>query len=96
MKNLELIKQIDKEAMDKIIERAVPYENLSNVPVWRSMSTDAILSGVVYRSSRARATKDLNKKLDDIYDSINYLRFVGVLVKEELEREKRLKSERSS
>ena len=86
--NMELIKEIDDLATEKIIERSSSYENLSELPSWRQMSTEAILSGVVYRSSRARVTKDLYKKLDDILDTLNYIRFVGVLVKEELERQK--------
>jgi hypothetical protein len=89
--NITKIKEIDREAMDKILERAVPYENLTATPVWRQMSIDAILSGVVYRGSRARATKDLNKAYDDILDAINYLRFAGVLMKEEIERQKQVK-----
>ena len=87
---IRLMKQVEQDAWEKIYERAIPYENLTEIPVWRSMSTDAILSGVVYRSSRARATKDLNKKYDDIIDAINYLKFVGVLVKEEIERQKKV------
>jgi hypothetical protein len=92
--DLGKMKQVDADAFSKITERSVTYG--TETPAWRLMSVDAMLSGVIYKTDRARVTKDLNKKYDDILDDINYLRFVGVLVKEEMERQKKLESTSSN
>lgn len=82
------IKSVDDDATALLIKRSGVYG--TQFPAWRFMSIDAILCGVIYKSDRARVTKDLNKKYDDIKDAINYLRFVGVRVKEEIECQKSL------
>ena len=45
---------------------------------WALMGLDSLLSGAMYKCDRARSTFDLDKKLDDVLDAINYLRFVAV------------------
>ncbi len=81
---------VDNLATEKLIDRDSSYRNTSGVPAWQLMSVDEILHGVIYKSARARVTKDLNKQLDDITDAINYLRFAGVHVMEEIERGKKV------
>ena len=80
------MRSVDQDAFVKITERTESYGR--ETPAWRLMSVDAMFGGIIYKTDRARVTKDLYKKYDDLLDSINYLRFVGVLIKEELERQK--------
>jgi len=50
------------------------------------MSLDALLSGAYYKVNRAMFTSEPNKKLDDVLDAINYLRFVAIRLLEEIEK----------
>jgi len=45
---------------------------------WGLMSLDALLSGAYYKVNRAMFTFEPNKRLDDVLDAINFLRFVAI------------------
>jgi hypothetical protein len=51
---------------------------------WALMSLDALLCGAYYKVNRAMFTGEPNKKLDDVLDAINYLRFVAIRLLEEM------------
>ena len=47
---------------------------------WALMSLDSLLSGAMYKCDRARFTPDPLKRLDDVLDAMNYLRFTAVRI----------------
>jgi len=67
------IRRVDKAALDIITSREGTY--MDNFAL---MGLDSLLSGALYKCDRARFTQDRDKKLDDIYDAINYLRFTAI------------------
>lgn len=82
----EYFDEVTKAADAILVKRAEVYDNDTNRPTWSFIKPDSILAGVIYRAERARATQDMEKKLDDIYDAINYLRFAGALFRQALDR----------
>ena len=67
------IKMVDRAALDIITSREGTY--MDNFAL---MGLDSLLSGALYKCDRARFTHDREKRLDDIYDAINYLRFTAI------------------
>ena len=65
-----LLNRVDKLAKGIKADRQGLYEDQ-----WIWMSLDSLLYAAIYKAERARLTQDLGKKLDDILDAINYLRF---------------------
>ncbi|MEM3692451.1 MAG: hypothetical protein QXI39_00300 [Candidatus Bathyarchaeia archaeon] len=53
---------------------------------WLLMDLNALLCGAYYKINRAMFTRDEAKKLDDLLDSLNYLRFVIARLLDENER----------
>jgi len=51
---------------------------------WAVMNLDSLLSGAMYKVDRARTTFDLLKRLDDVLDAINYLRFSAIRILKEI------------
>ncbi|MCW1308352.1 MAG: hypothetical protein OH337_04035 [Candidatus Parvarchaeota archaeon] len=49
---------------------------------WALMSLDALLCGAYYKVNRAMFTSEPSKKLDDLLDALNYLRFAIVRLME--------------
>jgi len=46
---------------------------------WRRMTMEGLLYGAFYKIDRARTNREnLTKKLDDVLDAINYLKFYAV------------------
>ncbi|MEM2367016.1 MAG: hypothetical protein QXQ50_02135 [Candidatus Bathyarchaeia archaeon] len=69
----QALRQVDKLSYQIMDSRKGFYQDN-----WALMSLDSLLSGAMYKCDRARTTFDLAKKLDDVLDAINYLRFVAV------------------
>jgi len=67
------LKQVDKLAYQIIESRKGFYQDN-----WALMGLDSLLSGAMYKCDRARTTFNLEKKLDDVLDAINYLKFVAI------------------
>jgi len=79
------LKQIDKLTNQILDSRKGLYQDN-----WALMTLDSLLSGAMYKCDRARTTFDLDKKLDDVLDAINYLKFVAVRLLEQLSQKDKL------
>jgi len=66
----EILKRVDELTKQIKSDRQGLYQDQ-----WVWMSLDSLLYAAIYKAERARLTQDLGKKLDDILDAINYLRF---------------------
>ena len=73
VKKKEAFKQVDKLTNQILESRKAIYQDN-----WALMSLDALLCGAFYKVNRAMFTNDPNKRLDDVLDAINYLRFVAI------------------
>lgn len=71
------------ELADKILDsrRGIYQDN------WALMSLDALLCGAYYKVNRAMYTNEPSKKLDDLLDALNYLRFAIIRLLEEADRQ---------
>lgn len=74
---MEQIKIFDDTSYKILEDRAEQYDNYT-IPVWKRMSLDALFGGAVYKIERARHTDYMPKKIDDVRDAMNYIRFIGV------------------
>lgn len=81
----QAFKTVDKLASQILESRKPVYQDN-----WALMSLDSLLSGAMYKCDRARTTFDLEKKLDDVLDAINYLKFVAVRLLSEKSKRNRL------
>jgi len=75
------LREVDRLSYKIMGERKGTYQDN-----WALMSLDSLLSGAMYKCDRARTTFDLAKKLDDVLDAINYLRFSAIRILDEVGR----------
>ena len=68
------------QLVDHLVKRIKKSRNKVYQDQWMWMSFDSLLYAAAYKIERARLTKDLDKKLDDLLDAINYLRFAAARV----------------
>lgn len=68
------------ETVFKLCEKIRNKRNITYGGNWVYMSLESLLYGACYKCERARFTSDLNKKLDDVLDAINYLMFVAIRI----------------
>jgi len=66
--------------VDRMVKNVKQSRNAIYRDQWMWMSFDSLLYAATYKIERARLTKDLDKKLDDLLDAINYLRFAAARV----------------
>ena len=75
------------QLVDHLVKRIKKSRNKVYQDQWMWMSFDSLLYAAAYKIERARLTKDLDKKLDDLLDAINYLRFATARVLMEKKRD---------
>ena len=73
--------------VDRMVKNVKQSRNVIYQDQWMWMSFDSLLYAATYKIERARLTKDLDKKLDDLLDAINYLRFAAARVLMEKKRD---------
>jgi len=73
--------------VDSLVREVKKQRNRTYQDQWMWMSFDSLLYAAAYKIERARLTKDLDKKLDDLLDAINYLRFAAARVLMEKKRD---------
>ncbi len=77
---LQALREVDKISYRIMGSRSDIYQDN-----WALMSLDSLLSGAMYKCDRARTTFDYQKKLDDVLDALNYLRFSAIRILQEIE-----------
>ena len=68
---------------DKILQEKGDTYRVGGVSVWELMSVDALFYAAIYKLERARVTTNLNKRIDDLLDAINYARYVVMRLRNE-------------
>lgn len=72
--------RVDAESRKVAAERREVYGDN-----WALMSLDSLLGAAGYKVERAKFTVKAEKRLDDVYDALNYLRYVAVRLLREME-----------
>lgn len=74
----EALRRVDELSYEIVGSRKGTYQDN-----WALMGLNSLLSGAMYKCDRARFTSDPGKRLDDVLDAMNYLRFTAVRLLEE-------------
>ncbi|MEM2177049.1 MAG: hypothetical protein QXN34_06955 [Archaeoglobaceae archaeon] len=69
----EALKRVTELADEIISERSSVYQDN-----WALMSFNSLLYAAAYKIERALYTTESRKKLDDVIDALNYLRFAAI------------------
>ena len=77
---IEDVKHFDEMSMAIVNQRQGDVYDDS----WAIMSLESILDAAKYKCDRARYTFKAEKKLDDVMDAYNYLRYAGIRIMAEL------------